>query len=134
IVRLRTNGRCIRRRELFSVTELGLAVFVKLVASPEQAADDEIEIDVALNRLIAMAENSAENAAFAINIHPNAKMSVGFIFRREALRQRSAIGPDLFDLVKFVRVVFPGGGKAFHDRMVGLERNNGERAPDLMTK
>src|SRR2546426_6411937 len=51
----------------------------------------------------------------------------------DAFRQRRAVGPHLFNFVKFVRLVLPFRGPAFHDRMFRLETDDFKWPAGLVT-
>src|SRR5947208_1500511 len=91
---------------LLPVTWLRLSALIELVAGPEQSAGNQIEIHIALHRLVAVAKRGAEHAGFPISVHSNARVGLAFILWRTALRQRCAIGPNLLYFIELIRIVF----------------------------
>jgi len=116
-----------------AVTRLGFAVGVEFFAGPEEATGDEVEIFRTLNRFVAVPDRCAKDSGFAAGVDPNHRVAVGRFVGCDAFSQGDAIGPDLNDFVKFIRVVLPARWKTFHDRMLRLEGDNFERARCLMT-
>src|SRR5258706_9222352 len=68
----------LKPRLLLSKPGFRLPFLVQLVASPKQAARDQVEIHVSAHRLVAVAEGRAEHSRFAVGIDPDGWMPVTF--------------------------------------------------------
>ena len=79
-----------------------------------------------------MAERRAKHPGFAVSIHPNRRVLIGLLAWSKTLSQWDAIGPNFLDFVQLIGVVLPSRRKAFHDRVLGFDRNDFEWPAHLM--
>ena len=79
-----------------------------------------------------MAERGAKDATFAVGVHPDGGVLVVGFVGRETLGKRRAGGPEFFDFVEFVGIIFPARWKAFHNRMFWFDVHDFEDATGLV--
>ena len=105
---------------LWAVAGLGVAFFGELVAGPEDAACEEVEVNILLHGLVVMTERGAKHTSLAVGVCPDAEVILLGVFAI-SLAKPLGVGPDFLDLVQFALRGFPLGREGFHDGVLGRE-------------